>query len=66
MKNKPILKLTILALLAAIGVVLMSYVRIPYFIEFLKLEVSDFVVMFAFMLFGLKEAVLVAVLHHLT
>ena len=62
MKNQ-ILKLTVLALLAAIGVVLMSYIQFPYPIApFLKIEFSDFVVMFAFMLFGLEEALLVAVL----
>ena len=63
MKNKKILKLTILALLAAVGVVLMSYIQIPYPIApFLKIEFSDFVVIFAFLLFGFKEALIVAVL----
>ena len=63
MKNKRILKLTILALLSAIGVVLMSYLQIPYPIApFLKIEFSDFVVMFAFLLFGFKEAFIVAIL----
>ena len=63
MRNKKILKLTILALLAAIGVILMSYLQIPYPIApFLKIEFSDFVVMFAFLLFGFKEAFIVAVL----
>ena len=63
MKNKRILKLTVLALLAAVGVVLMSYLQIPYPIApFLKIEFSDFVVMFAFLLFGFKEALIVAVL----
>ena len=62
MKNK-ILKLTILATLAAMGVVLMSYLQIPYPIApFLKIEFSDFVVMFAFVLFGFKEALIVTVL----
>ena len=61
--NKSVLKLTTLALLSAIGVILMSYIQIPYPIApFLKIEVSDFVVMFAFLLFGLKEAVIVALL----
>ena len=58
-----VLKLTVLALLSAIGVVLMSYLQIPYPIApFLKIEFSDFVVIFAFLLFGFKEAFIVAVL----
>ena len=63
MKKNKILKLTILAILAAIGVVLMSYLQIPYPIApFLKIEFSDFVVIFAFLLFGFKEAFIVAIL----
>ncbi len=63
MKKKSILKLTILALLSAIGVILMSYIQIPYPIApFLKIEFSDFVVIFAFLLFGFKEAFIVALL----
>ena len=63
MKNKKILKLTTLALLSAIGVVLMSYIQIPYPIApFLKIEFSDFVVIFAFLLFGFKEALIIAIL----
>lgn len=63
MKNKQILKLTVLSLLAAIGVVLMTYIQFPYPIApFLKIEFSDFVVMFAYLLFGFKEATLVAIL----
>ena len=62
-KDRPILKMTTLALLAAMGVVLMSYIQIPYpLAPFLKIEVSDFVVMFTFLLFGFKEALLVAVI----
>lgn len=62
LKNRPVLKLTTLALLAAIGVVLMSYIQLPYPpAPFLKIEVSDFVVMFTFLLFGFKEALIVAV-----
>jgi riboflavin transporter FmnP len=62
LKKRPILKMTTLALLAAVGVVLMSYIEIPYPpAPFLKIEVSDFVVMFTFLLFGFKEALLVAV-----
>lgn len=61
--NKKLLKLTTMALLSAIGVILMSYIQIPYpLAPFLKIEVSDFVVMFTFLLFGLKEAVVVAIL----
>ena len=63
MKNNKILKLTVLALLAALGVVLMSYLQIPYPIApFLKIEFSDFVVIFTFLLFGFKEATIVALL----
>ena len=63
MNKNRILKLTVLALLSAMGVVLMSYLQIPYPIApFLKIEFSDFVVMFAFLLFGFKEALIVAVL----
>ena len=63
MKNKKILKLTVLALLAAVGVVLMSYIQFPYPIApFLKIEFSDFVVIFAYLLFGFKEAFIVAIL----
>ena len=40
----------------------MSYLQIPYPIApFLKIEFSDFVVIFAFLLFGFKEAFIVAV-----
>ena len=63
MQRKNILKLTVLALLSAIGVILMSYLQIPYPIApFLKIEFSDFVVIFAFLLFGFKEAFIVAIL----
>ena len=61
MKRKSIFKLTVLALLSAIGVILMSYLQIPYPIApFLKIEFSDFVVIFAFLLFGFKESLIVA------
>ena len=61
MKKKSIFKLTVLALLSAIGVILMSYLQIPYPIApFLKIEFSDFVVIFAFLLFGFKESLIVA------
>lgn len=62
MKRKSVFKLTVLALLSAIGVILMSYLQIPYPIApFLKIEFSDFVVIFAFLLFGFKEALIVAI-----
>lgn len=63
MKNKKVFKLTTLALLSAIGVVLMSILQIPYVppMQFLKIEFSDFVVIFAFLLFGFKEATIVAI-----
>lgn len=61
MKRKSVLKLTVIALLSAIGVILMSYLQIPYFVDFLKIELSDFVVIFAYLLFGFKEAAIVAV-----
>ena len=61
MKRNSIFKLTVLALLSAIGVILMSYLQIPYPIApFLKIEFSDFVVIFAFLLFGFKESLIVA------
>ena len=61
MKKKSIFKLTVLALLSAIGVILMSYLQVPYPIApFLKIEFSDFVVIFAFLLFGFKESLIVA------
>jgi riboflavin transporter FmnP len=63
MKNKSILKLVVLALLSAIGVLLMSIFQIDYIppLNFLKIEFSDFVVIFTFLLFGFKEAAIVAV-----
>lgn len=63
MKNKSILKLVVLALLSAIGVLLMSIFQIDYIppLSFLKIEFSDFVVIFTFLLFGFKEAAIVAV-----
>ena len=62
MKKNSILRLVLLALLSAIGVILMSYLQIPYPIApFLKIEFSDFVVIFAFLLFGFKESLIVAI-----
>ena len=62
MKKNSILRLVLLALLSAIGVILMSYLQRPYPIApFLKIEFSDFVVIFAFLLFGFKESLIVAI-----
>lgn len=56
-------KLVVLSILSAIGVILMAFVEIPYpFAPFLKIEFSDFVVLVAFMLFGWKEAIIVALI----
>lgn len=62
LKDKPILKLAILATLSALGVVLMTYVKIPFVppLQFLEIEISDFIVILTLLLFGFKEAVLVA------
>ena len=62
--NKTIFKMSILALFAAIGVVLMSYIQIPWFVpfSFLKIEISDFVIILTLLIFGFKEAVLVAII----
>ena len=63
MKRKKLFKFTLLAALSAIGVVLMSYIQFPYpMAPFLKIEFSDFVIVFTFMLFGFKEAIAVAVI----
>ena len=64
LKNKPILKLAILAALSAIGFVLMTYVKIPFVapLSFLEIEISDFIVILVLLLFGFKEAVLVAII----
>ncbi len=62
MKKKSVFKLAVLSLLSALGVILMSYLQIPYpLAPFLKIEFSDFVVIFAFLLFGFKEAFIVAI-----
>lgn len=62
-KTRPIFKLTTLALLSAIGVILMTYVKIPFVppLQFLEIEISDFIVILALLLFGFKEALIVAV-----
>lgn len=63
MKNKPIFKLVIISLLSAIGVILMSFIQFEWpLFPYLNVEISDFVVIFAFLLFGAKEATIVAVL----
>lgn len=59
-KKRIVFKLTLLAILGALGVVLMSYIQFPYpFAPFLIIEISDFVIILTFLLFGLKEAVIV-------
>ena len=59
-KKRVLFKFTLLAILGALGVVLMSYIQFPYpFAPFLIIEISDFVIILTFLLFGLKEAVIV-------
>ena len=61
--KKSVLKLTTVAALSAIGVLLMSVLTIEYPIfPYLKIEFSDFVVIFTFLLFGFKESFLVALI----
>lgn len=49
-------------MLAAIGVVLMAFIEVPYPpVPFLKIEFSDIVILIAFALFGFKGAFCVAV-----
>lgn len=59
-KKRALFKFTLLAILGALGVVLMSYIQFPYpFAPFLIIEISDFVIILTFLLFGLKEAIIV-------
>ena len=59
-KKHVLFKFVLLAMLGALGVVLMSYIQFPYpFAPFLIIEISDFVVILTFLLFGLKEAIIV-------
>lgn len=61
--KKSVLKLTTVAALSAIGVLLMSVLTVEYPIfPYLKIEFSDFVVIFTFLLFGFKESFLVALI----
>ena len=63
MKKKSVLKLAVIAVLSAIGVLLMSVLTVEYPIfPYLKIEFSDFVVIFTFLLFGFKESFLVALI----
>lgn len=59
-KKRMLFRFTLLAILGALGVVLMSYIQFPYpFAPFLIVEISDFVIILTFLLFGLKEAMIV-------
>ena len=59
-KKRMLFRFTLLAVLGAVGVVLMSYIQFPYpFAPFLIVEISDFVIILTFLLFGLKEAIIV-------
>ena len=59
-KKQTLFRFALLAILGALGVVLMSYIQFPYpFAPFLIIEISDFVIILTFLLFGLKEAVIV-------
>ena len=59
-KKRMLFRFTLLAILGALGVVLMSYIQFPYpFAPFLIVEISDFVIILTFLLFGLKEAIIV-------
>lgn len=61
--KKSVLKLTTIAALSAIGVLLMSVLTVEYPIfPYLKIEFSDFVVIFTFLLFGFEESFLVALI----
>ena len=59
-KKRMLFRFTLLAIFGALGVVLMSYIQFPYpFAPFLIVEISDFVIILTFLLFGLKEAIIV-------
>lgn len=61
--KKLIYKYVLLSLLGAIGIILMNFIQIPYPIApFLKIEISDFIVVLVFLVFGVKEALLVALI----
>lgn len=66
--NSQVKKISTVSILSALGMVLML-IEIPYFIAGLNFDISDVVVMVAFMMFGWKEAVAVgfvkALLHGL-
>lgn len=66
--NSQVKKISTVSILSALGMVLML-IEIPYFIAGLNFDISDVVVMVAFMMFGWKEALIVgsvkALLHAL-
>lgn len=60
MLHSPTFKMLMIALLSALGAILMSFIQLPYPIApFLRIEFSDVAVLIAFLLFGWKEAVFV-------
>ena len=55
-------RITSLAILGALGALLMTFIQVPYPpVGFLKIEFSDIVVLLAFFMFGWKDAVLVGI-----
>lgn len=61
--NNDIKKLVTLAVLSAIGVVLMVLIEIPYFLApWLKIEVSDIVVLIALAIYGFKGGLTVGII----
>lgn len=59
--NNEVKKISTISILSALGMVLML-IEIPYFIGGLNFDISDVVVLVAFMMFGWKEALLVGAL----
>lgn len=55
-------RMTTLAVLSALGFVLMAYARITYFIPWLQVEFSDVVVMIAYAMYGWWGGIVVAVI----
>ncbi len=60
MLHTPTFKMLMIAILSALGALLMSFIQLPYPIApFLRIEFSDVAVLIAFLLFGWKEAIFV-------
>jgi len=59
--NKEVKKISTVSILSALGMVLML-IEIPFFMAGLNFDISDLVVLVAFMMFGWKEALTVGVL----